>query len=342
MIHFRFRSICALVASALPLALLAGCGGGGDSNPSLSQGPAGSTATTLPGPYGPYTGTNGNGIENPVFTTRYYQSTWTVSGGTAVANVTAQPDGSASGTLTIDNGQTVSARAKGISRAVIGTGNVTGTVDFSTGTVSLDGSITQQGETTPIHITGTAPGASGTGGNSSLQLGQTFYTAQWVVSTNGPINSNGNGGGNASGGASSLTFSSNSSNITGGNLNGVAAVATLQTLPFVGSLLTVTAADVVNGTPRTVTIVINDANIAAGSSYTVNDGDVDSVIYSEGNGNSVKGFGSKSGTVQVTAVNGKEYTLKLTGVRVEALQTAPTYTGTGAFTIDGTITATLP
>ena len=337
MIRLHFRSICALVAASLPLALLAGCGSGGDAFPSLAQGPGGSTATTLPGPYGSYTGTDGgNGIENPVFTTRYYQSTWTVSGGTATANVTAQPDGSASGTLTIDNGQTAS------TRAVVGTGNVTGTVNFSTGTVNLSGSITQQGQTTPINITGTAPGASGTGGNSSLQLGQTFYTSQWVVSTNGPITGNNNNGGNASGGASSLTFSSNSSNITGGNLNGAASTATLQTIPFLGSLLSISTVDVVNGAPRSVTISITDANLGVGSTYALSDDADTTVLYSEGMPNSVKAFGSKSGTVQVTAINGKEYTLKLTGVRVEALKTVPVYTGTGAFTIDGTITATLP
>ena len=308
------------MVAAVPFLLLAGCGGGSSSYTS------GGGATPTPTP-----------TATPS-AQRYFASTFAIAGGqTAFVTAAAQANGMVSGTVSVSDGRGVSPA----SRAVLGTGNVSGTINFVTGVVNLNGSYTQNGTTVPIGVTGTVPSASGTGGTSTLQLGETNYNAQWVVSTTGPITSNNNNGGNASGSASALVFSANSSNITPGNLNAAAGIAVKQTVPFVGDILTVAAADVVNGKPRSVTIVFTGAVPAAGASYDLASSSDVNVGYIEGT-NPLKGFEATGGTVQVTSVSGKTYTFKLTGVTVTAIVGSPINTGTGAFTIDGTITATLP
>ena len=320
---FAARTAMSLIAAG-PVLFLAGCGGGSSSYSSNGAIPTPTptpTATVAPA------------------ASRYFGSTFTVAGtGTVFVTAAAQSDGSVTGTVSVNDGRSVKA-----GRAVIATGTVTGTLNLTTGVVNLTGSYTQNGVTTPISISGTVPGATGTGGAATLQVGNVLvnqFNAQWIVSTTSPIVSNGNNGGNASGGASALTFSANSSNITPGNLNAAVGVATKVTFPFVGDVLTVTAADVVNGKGRTVSVVFTGIAPVAGTSYDLSGGDV-AAGYTEGNGSS-KVFEATSGTVQVVSISGKTYSLKLTGVRVTTQVGNPINTGTGAFTIDGTITATLP
>ena len=107
-----------------------------------------------------------------------------------------------------------------------------------------------------------------------------------------------------------------------------------------GDILTVSAADVVSGKPRIVTVVFTAVTPVAGSTYDLSGDDV-AAAYSEGT-STLKAFGATSGTVEVTGVSGKTFTFKLTGVTMSALTGSPINTGTGAFTVNGTITATLP
>lgn len=315
------RSALSLTAALVPFLLLAGCGGGDSSYNS-----GGLVGTPTPTP-----------TATPVAGTRYFGSTFTVGGtGTVFVTAAAKADGSVTGTVSASDGRAVT-------RTVIGTGSVTGTLNLTTGAVTLSGSYVQNGVTTPISVTGTVPSSSGTGGVSALRLGESLYNAQWVVSTTTPIVGNNNNGGNASGGASALTFGANTSNITPGNLNAAVGVAIKQTLPFVGDILTITAADVVNGKGRTVSVIFTGAVPTAGASYDLSSSSDVAAGYTENtNSSSLKVFEATGGTVQVTAISGKTYTLKLTGVTVKAQTGGPLNVGTGTFTIDGTITATLP
>jgi hypothetical protein len=309
-----------LATAAIPFSMLAGCGSGVGS--SIVSGGAASTPTPTP--------------SVPASSRRYFASTFTVTNGDSLfITLSAAADGTVSGTVS------VSEEAKAVTRAVIGMGNVTGNINLSTGVVDLNGSYTVNGVTTPIRVTGTVPAVAGTSGQANLILANTTYTAQWVVSTTAPITSNGNNGGNASGGSSALTFSGNSSNITAGNLNAAAGIGTKQTLPFVGDVLTVNATDIVNGKPRVVSIVFTGTTPTLGATYDLASSNDVAAGYVEGT-NPLKGFEATGGTIKVTAISGSSYTFTLTGVSMTALIGNPINIGTGGFTVNGTLTATLP
>lgn len=277
------------------------------------------------------------------FAGRSYRSSFALGErGTAIVTVAVQNNGTATGTATIDNGRSVS-------RVVVGTGSVTGTVDAITGLLSLTGSIVQDGVTTPITVSGNLNNAA------TLGLSGTFYQATWSVFTTptatptpgtspSPTASPSPSGTATSQGAfSDLSFSAVSgANVSspGINLKGVSGAITQQTVPFLGALSTVTIVDVVGGVGRTVTITTL-GTLTAGQTIAL-DGGSNNVIYSEvtqGQTTIPRAFGATGGTVTVNSISGNEYRFTLNNVTMTAGPSPQASTGTGSFTLNGTMTA---
>lgn len=103
---------------------------------------------------------------------------------TGALEVTVADDGTADGTLTIDDPNAVAAA---VSAIAIASPIVSGTVDLDTGAISLTGSYERDGATIPISISGFLPGS--TSGNAlSLELGEEVFSGSWAVtSLPGPV-----------------------------------------------------------------------------------------------------------------------------------------------------------
>lgn len=276
---------------------------------------------------------------------RSYRSTFGLGeGGTAIVTVAVASDGTATGTATVDNGRSVS-------RVVVGSGTVRGTVDAITGLLNLSGNIVLNGVSTPINVGGNLNNAA------TLGLNGTVYQASWSVFTTptaspspgtspsptASASPSGGGTSTSQGAFSDLQFgavSGANATSTGTNLRGVSGAITMQTVPFVGSLSTVTVADVVNGVARTVTITVL-GNITSGQTITV-DGGTNNVIYSEvtqGQTTLPRAFSATGGTVTVNSVSGNEYRFTLNNVTMTAGPSPQASSGTGSFTLSGPMTA---
>jgi hypothetical protein len=274
---------------------------------------------------------------------RSYRSTFGLSeGGTAVVTVAVAGDGTATGTATVDNGRSVS-------RVVVGSGSISGRVDAITGLLNLSGNILLNGVSTPITVGGNRNNVA------SLGLNGTVYQASWSVFTTPTASPSpgtspspaatpsGGGTSNSQGAFSDLQFSAVSgANVTstGTNLKAVSGAITMQTLPILGSLSTITVADFVNGVARSVTITTL-GNLAAGQTIAL-DGSTNNVIYTEavqGQTTLPRSFSATGGTVTVNSINGNEYRFTLNNVTLTAGPSPQASSGTGSFTLNGTVTA---
>lgn len=309
--HFTTTRRCARASSAvlalaavLPLAAfgLAGCGSDSGTSPLTS---------------GLGSGNNGGG-DDSAFTGRSYTSTLDLNDGQkGTLDMTVAADGTASGTLKIED----PSRAA-VSRLVIATPIVSGTVDPDTGAINLTGGYTLNGRDFPISITGTLPNTSGgavTGGTLNLNLGGFTYTSNWTVKVSGSTGGPGSG-------------STGSGNIPTGYV-----LAASAGIPGVGKQLTITCIEragdsdpsvvisvpFTSGTLRTGSFPL-DPNALGGPAYT-------NVFYLKDG----KSYQGKSGTVVLEQVS-SQVKFRLENVVVQELN------GGGSITLNGSGQTNVP
>ncbi len=117
----------------------------------------------------------GGSGNQPSFASRTYASSVTLANGqTGALSVSTNADGTATGTLTIDDNMP--------SRVVIATPLLSGTFDPATGAISLTGAYVFNGQTFPISITGTLPvPPSVTGGTITVTTGGESFTSTFTT-----------------------------------------------------------------------------------------------------------------------------------------------------------------
>ena len=146
------------------------------------------------------------------------------------------------------------------------------------------------------------------------------------------------GGGIVSSGSFSATFTANSSNISTATFNPSVGTGAFSVVGNIRTLIA-TYVQVVGTSPRTIGVTLNKPSaFAVGDSFTVNaSSDQTAAIgYVEGAGATTKAFAGTSGTVKITAIDGKKVSFTVTGVSMGVADGGGMpNTATGTFTLGG-------
>lgn len=291
------------------------------------------------------------------FANQTYRSTVNLSDGeTGDIEVSVADDGTANGTLIIDDPDAVVAA---VSAIAIASPIVSGTVNLETGEISLTGSYERDGETIPITISGFLPGS--TSGNSlTVQLGEETFSGTWEpgafptpapsttpdpnVTPSPSITPNPPGG--ASGGTGELTFA----NVSGANLD----TATLNSSGFQTTatrvsdngfeIVTVSIAGLStsNFAPRIGNVTIIAPNQVAPGAFAIAPPSNDfqstrsQIVFDEGTPPVAKRYTGQTGTVTVNSIDGNSVSITIDNVAMQPDTTIDGFDGAeGTFTLNG-------
>ena len=265
-------------------------------------------------------GCGGDSAASTTGATRAYTSTVSLSNGQSGAlSMSVTSSGAATGTLTVND----SADVRSVTRAVVATVSLSGTVS-SAGVVNLTGHYADsEGVTQNVSVTGNVAGIANGASGGSLALGifnQTFNGAWTFTATANP-------GGGSGGGGAAITFSNPSSaNADTTNLNVTLVGGAATNLPVIGKSLVITAT-VGNSYARYASFgIIGDYTV--GQSYTLDDNNY-SVTYGEG-GQAGKQWRANGGTIKITAATSSKITFVITNAAMQ-----PSSGGAaGAFTLN--------
>ena len=267
-------------------------------------------------------GCGGDGSSTTSGVTRAYTSSIPLSGGqTGALAISVDGSGAATGTLTINS---AAAAARAVSRAVVATVNLSGSVN-SSGAVNLTGHYADsEGVTQNVSVTGSVAGLTGGSSGGTLALGlfnQTFNSTWTFTATANP------GGGSGGSGGATITFSNPSSaNATTTDLTVTLIGGSATNLPVIGKSLVVTAT-VGNSYARYASFgIIGDYTV--GQSYTLDDNNY-SVTYGEG-GQAGKQWHANGGTIKITAATSSKVTFVITNATMQPVSGG----AAGAFTLN--------